>query len=181
MKPRCGSVAAPAAVQVSKLDRRGAWTYLSLICNCTEIQGMLPHYLIGSKTRLTRKLLRAQQALPQTRLKIVAQKSAWTSAANMVQLLRDIREVLKLYPSKQGILLLDCAPSHLPKQVMQREKNKEAKKNSSWHTYRLNALICFNLWTLLGLLASKAFLRARHEELKASSQHGFSEPPGLDL
>ena len=100
MKPRLGNVVAPAVAKVSKQDRRGAWTYLSLICNATDVQGKLPHYLIGSKTRLTRKLLRAQKALPPTRLKIIAQKSAWTSAANMVQLLRDIGEVLKLYPGR---------------------------------------------------------------------------------
>ena len=133
---------------------------------------MLPHYLIGSKTRLTRKLLRAQQALPQTRLKIVAQKSAWTSAANMVQLLRDIREVLKLYPSKQGILLLDCAPSHLPKQVMQ-----EAKKQKVQLAYI--PAQCTDLLQPLdiaGFAGFKSFLRARHEELKASSQHGLVNP-----
>ena len=132
MKPRLGNVVAPAVAKVSKQDRRGAWTYLSLICNSTDVQGKLPHYLIGSKTRLTRKLLRAQKALPPTRLKIIAQKSAWTSAANLVQLLRDIGEVLKLYPGKQGILLLDCAPRPLAKGG--HASGKEAEGAAGLHT-----------------------------------------------
>ena len=172
MKLRLGNVVAPAVAKVSKQDRRGAWTYLSLICNSTDVQGKLPHYLIGSKTRLTRKLLRAQKALPPTRLKIIAQKSAWTSAANLVQLLRDIGEVLKLYPGKQGILLLDCAPSHLPKEVMQAAKRQKVQ------LVYIPAQ-CTDVLQPLDICAFagfKAFLRARHEGLKATSQHGLVNP-----
>ena len=172
MKPRLGNVVAPAVAKVSKQDRRGAWTYLSLICNSTDGEGKLPHYLIGSKTRLTRKLLRAQKALPPTRLKIIAQKSAWTSAANLVQLLRDIGEVLKLYPGKQGILLLDCAPSHLPKEVMQAAKRQKVQL-AYIPAQCTDVLQPLDICAFAGF---KAFLRARHEGLKATSQHGLVNP-----
>ena len=77
----------------------------------------------------------------------------------MVQLLRDIGEVLKLYPGKQGILLLDCAPSHLPKEVMQAAKRQKVQ------LVYIPAQ-CTDVLQPLDICAFagfKAFLRARHE------------------
>ena len=102
-KPRTAGGKQPHA-QVLKQHVRGAWTYVSVICNCKHIQGKFPHFLIGTQVKLTKKLLRAQRALPQTRLRVLRQKSAWTSAANSAQILKEIAEVLKSFPSKQGVV-----------------------------------------------------------------------------
>ena len=70
-KPRTAGGKQPHA-QVLKQHVRVAWTYVSVICNCKHIQGKLPHFLIGTQVKLTKKLLRAQRALPQTRLRFAA-------------------------------------------------------------------------------------------------------------
>ena len=109
-KPRTAGGKQPHA-QVLKQHVRGAWTYLCQ--RDLQLQAhprKLPHFFIGTQVKLTKKLLRAQRALPQTRLRVLRQKSAWTSAANSAQILKEIAEVLKSFPSKQGVVLLDlCA------------------------------------------------------------------------
>ena len=52
------------ACPVRKQDVRGALTYVSIICDAPHIQGKLPHYLFGTETKLTQKLLRGQRRLP---------------------------------------------------------------------------------------------------------------------
>ena len=111
--PRHASLRMP----VRKQDVRGALTYVSIICDAPHIQGKLPHYLFGTETKLTQKLLRGQRRLPQTALHIVRQKSAWTSCKNITKIVRDLGKVLKPYPF-QPILLLDVASSHLAKETM---------------------------------------------------------------
>lgn len=92
--PRHASLRMP----VRKQDVRGALTYVSIICDAPHIQGKLPHYLFGTETKLTQKLLRGQRRLPQTALHIVRQKSAWTSCKNITKIVRDLGKVLKPYP-----------------------------------------------------------------------------------
>eukprot|EP00435_Cladocopium_sp_Y103_P036035 s967_g9.t1 len=48
--------------RVLKQHVRGSMTYISIICDPAEIQGKLPHYLIGTRTKLTKRLLWAQRA-----------------------------------------------------------------------------------------------------------------------
>lgn len=57
--PRHASLRMP----VRKQDVRGALTYVSIICDAPHIQGKLPHYLFGTETKLTQKLLRGQRRL----------------------------------------------------------------------------------------------------------------------
>jgi hypothetical protein len=104
---------------VRKQDMRGALTYVSVVCDMQHIQGKLPHYLFGSETKLTKKLLKGQHALPQTCLRVIRQKSAWTSSKNISMIVKDLAGVLKSWPDLQAILLLDVASPHLAKEVME--------------------------------------------------------------
>ena len=113
---------------VRKQDMRGALTYVSVVCDMQHIQGKLPmqhiqgklpHYLFGSETKLTKKLLKGQHALPQTWLRVIRQKSAWTSSKNISMIVKDLAGVLKSWPDLQAILLLDVASPHLAKEVME--------------------------------------------------------------
>ena len=121
MLPLPGCVALPKHARlrmgVRKQDVRGALTYVSIICDAPHIQGKLPHYLFGTETKPTQKLLRGQRRLPQTALHIVRQKSAWTSCKNITKIVRDLGKILKPYPF-QPISLLDVASSHLAKETM---------------------------------------------------------------
>lgn len=147
-------------------------TYVSVICNCKHIQGKLPHFFIGTQVKLTKKLLRAQRALPQTRLRVLRQKSAWTSAANSAQILKEIAEVLKSFPSKQGVVLLDCAPAHLPRQVMAmaRKCKLQLVYIPAQTTDYLQPL------DLQGFSPFKQFLIRKHQELRSYSEHGLVPP-----
>ena len=83
MTPLAGCVAA-ACVQrglrlrakVKKENLRGAMSYVALICDSAELQGKLPHYLIGSTVRLTKTIMKGIAALPATQLRILRRKSA---------------------------------------------------------------------------------------------------------
>lgn len=179
MTPPIGCVAKPRTArgkqphaQVLKQHVRGAWTYVSVICNCKHIQGKLPHFLIGTQVKLTKKLLRAQRALPQTRLRVLRQQSAWTSAANTAQILKEIAEVLKSFPSKQGVVLLDCAPAHLPRQVMAmaRKCKLQLIYIPAQTTDYLQPL------DLQGFSPFKQYLKRKHQELRSYSEHGLVPP-----
>ena len=119
-----------------------------------------------------KKLLRAQRALPQTRLRVLRQKSAWTSAANSAQIPKEIAEVLKSFPSKQGVVLLDCAPAHLPRQVMAmaRKCKLQLVYIPAQTTDYLQPL------DLQGFSPFKQFLIRKHQELRSYSEHGLVPP-----
>ena len=168
-KPRTAGGKQPHA-QVLKQHVRGAWTYVSVICNCKHIQGKLPHFLIGTQVKLTKKLLRAQRALPQTRLRVLRQKSAWTSAANSAQILKEIAEVLKSFPSKQGVALLDCAPAHLQVMAMARKCKLQLVYIPAQTTDYLQPL------DLQGFSPFKQYLKRKHQELRSYSEHGLVPP-----
>lgn len=102
---------------VRKEDLRGSFTYVSLICDSVAIQPLLPHYLLCSEAKLSKKLLKGQRALPQTCLRVVRQKSAWASKENLKNILKDVADLLTGFPL-QPILLLDVASAHITKDVM---------------------------------------------------------------
>ncbi|CAL1167178.1 unnamed protein product [Cladocopium goreaui] len=110
----------PFTAKVKKENHRGCFTYVAIICTCISLQGKLPHYLLGSRARLTKAVMRGQAALPQTNLKVLAQQSAWNSSPCMVQILEEVAAVIKSVCSAgtQGVLLLDCAPCHLTPSVL---------------------------------------------------------------
>lgn len=126
LMPQAGCVTAehgrqvPCTAKVKKENHRGCFTYVAIICTCTSLQGKLPHYLLGSRARLTKAVMRGQAALPQTNLKVLAQQSAWNSSPCMVQILEEVAAVIKSVCSAgtQGVLLLDCAPCHLTPSVL---------------------------------------------------------------
>lgn len=160
------------AASVLKQNARGAMTYISIICDSKDIQGMLPHYLIATKTKLTNKVLRAQRALPQTRLQIIRQASARSCAANMRVVFQGIAEALKPFPTKLPILLLDCAPAHLPREVMM--SARKFKLQLLYIPAQTTPLL--QPLDLCGFSAFKSFLRQKHAELRSLSEDGLADP-----
>ena len=128
--PRHASLRMP----VRKQDVRGALTYVSIICDAPHIQGKLPHYLFGTETKLTQKLLRGQRRLPQTALHIVRQKSAWTSCKNITKIVRESRQSLKTL-SISTYLVAGCC-------VLTSRKGNHGVRSAQWcpapvHTSRM--------------------------------------------
>ena len=168
--PRHASLRMP----VRKQDVRGALTYVSIICDAPHIQGKLPHYLFGTETKLTQKLLRGQRRLPQTALHIVRQKSAWTSCKNITKIVRDLGnlgKVLKPYPF-QPILLLDVASSHLAKETMvcARRNGVQLLYIPAGCTDKIQSLY------IAGFHPFKAHLKRKYQELRAGSCEGLIDP-----
>lgn len=175
MKPLPGCVSLQdrrRRMKVKKQDVRGALTYVSIICDSKDIQGHLPHYLIGSEAKITKKFLRAQQALPQTALRVLRRKSAWTTSADLVLILKELATVLKSWPALQPVLLLDAAPSHLPKSVMQTAKRCKIQ-------LLFIPAACTDKLQPLDLAAFSAFkghLKRKQQVLRAGSVDGLIDP-----
>lgn len=162
----------PPRMAVRKEDVRGALTYVAIICDLVDMQGKLPHYVFGSETKLTKKLLRGQRCLPQTTLRIVRQKSGWTSSDNIIMILRDLAKVLKAWPTLQPILLLDAASPHLSKAVMQsaRRHGIQLLYIPAGCTDKLQPLDTH------AFSAFKAQLKRRYSDLRSGSPHGLPDP-----
>ena len=92
---------------------------MAVISSCQILQQELPHMLIGSEAKLTRKLMKSMEDLPPSRLQLVRQKSAWCNAANLVDYFRKLQVALAPYMEiLRPVVVLDVAPSHLPEAVM---------------------------------------------------------------
>ena len=137
----------------------------------SQVQGKLPHYLFGTETKLTQKLLRGQRRLPQTALHIVRQKSAWTSCKNITKIVRDLGKVLKPYPF-QPILLLDVASSHLAKETMvcARRNGVQLLYIPAGCTDKIQPL------DIAGFHPLKTHLKRKYQELRAGSCEGLIDP-----
>lgn len=175
MKPLPGCVSLQDRrhrMKVKKQDVRGALTYVSIICDSKDIQCHLPHYLIGSEAKITKKFLRAQQALPQTSLRVLRRKSAWTTSADLVLILKELATVLKSWPTLQPVLILDAAPSHLPKTVMQTARRCKIQLLfvPAGCTDKLQPL------DLAAFSAFKSHLKRKQQVLRAGSVDGLIDP-----
>ena len=158
---------------VRKQDMRGALTYVSVVCDMQHIQGKLPHYLFGSETKLTKKLLKGQHALPQTCLRVIRQKSAWTSSKNISMIVKDLAGVLKNWPDLQAILLLDVASPHLAKEVMEAARLNQVQPLyiPAGLTDKLQPL------DLTAFHSFKTHLKRRYQALRAGSfEAGLVDP-----
>ena len=158
---------------VRKQDMCGALTYVSVVCDMQHIQGKLPHYLFGSETKLTKKLLKGQHALPQTCLRVIRQKSAWTSSKNISMIVKDLAGVLKSWPDLQAILLLDVASPHLAKEVM------EAARLNQVQLLYIPAGLTDKLQPLdlTAFHSFKTHLKRRYQALRAGSfEAGLVDP-----
>ena len=80
--------------------------------------------------------------------------------------------MLKGFPSKQGVVLLDCAPAHLPRQVMAmaRKCKLQLVYIPAQTTDYLQPL------DLQGFSPFKQYLKRKHQELRSYSEHGLVPP-----
>ncbi|CAJ1461416.1 unnamed protein product, partial [Effrenium voratum] len=182
MTPLAGCVAA-ACVQrglrlrakVKKENLRGAMSYVALICDSAELQGKLPHYLIGSTVRLTKTIMKGIAALPATQLRILRRKSAWNTSEVMVAIIKDVSKTLQPVldaGNVQPVLLLDCAPAHLPLPVMQAASDCGIQllfiPSSCTHIAQPLDIRAF--------AGFKMYLKKVHRELRAASAEGLISP-----
>ena len=160
----------PFTAKVKKENHRGCFTYVAIICTCISLQGKLPHYLLGSRARLTPRPSRIAAA----NLKVLAQQSAWNSSPCMVQILEEVAAVIKSVCSAgtQGVLLLDCAPCHLTPSVLKAAAVSGLQlafvPASATHVAQPLDMAAFS--------GFKKWLQKEHRSLRSTSPDGLINP-----
>ena len=160
-------------MKLQKSRRRGAYTYVALICDNPAVQPLLPHFLISTKTRLPQKMCRAYHALPPTKLQLLRGESSWVTASCMVTMLKELKKALEpVVADMKPVLLLDCAMPHLPKIVMScaRKLGVQLLYIPSCSTSLIQPLDVY------GFSAFKMFLRRKYLEQRVTALGGHPEP-----
>ena len=115
-KNRCERTGRPPARFVNKSLKRGTTTHVSVITHMTEIQAMLPQFVL-----LNKRLFKATD-LPHGESEGVQfwrDDTAWNTASKMIDILELIAYNLEAKLDKlQPVILLDMAPCHLDHQVI---------------------------------------------------------------
>ena len=160
-------------MRLQKSRRRGAYTYVALICDNPAVQPLLPHFLISTRTMLPQKMCRAYHALPPTKLQLLRGESSWATASCMVTMLKELKKALgPVLAEMKPVLLLDCAMPHLPKMVMSCAKKLGVQLLyiPSCSTSLIQPLDVY------AFAAFKLFLRRKYLEQRLTAVDGHPEP-----
>ena len=99
---------------VSASARRKYMTYVAVICDRSDLQPLLPQYLIGNEATLLQRDLTALRALCPPNVTLTRRKSAWSDAALCAWIIRRIAAALAPHlAGLQPVFLLDAARIHL--------------------------------------------------------------------
>ena len=119
-------------VLVKKKSRqRGSLTHVAIVCDDSQVQPLLPQFIIGNEHVLrVQDLKELEPALPKNVILIRA-KSSWITVELFIVLLEMLRQTLNLHNvTRHPILLLDCCPVHLHARVL-----RVARKNAIYLCY----------------------------------------------
>jgi len=158
-----------ARASVKKQDARTNLTYVALVCDDDSMQEHMPHIIITSQSKTTNAQLRALNASFRPNVHIWREeKSSWNNSKLMQRILVLIRKAVAGKPDIQPVLILDVAPCHITKEVMQK-----ARSSGVWLVY-VPAQVTFVLQPLdtHGFSSFKAWLRRMYEELRSASTDG---------
>ena len=157
---------------VRKEVQRAAYSYCATICNSTEVQAKLPHFLIANGSRMRQSVFRAFHALPATKLHVMRRKTAWVTAESLVFMVKALRKAVQPYvPEYKPILILDCACQHLPKGVLRAAKQCgfQVLFVPSCCTSLLQPLDCYAFGPF------KQYLRSKYQELRQAEADGQAQ------
>jgi len=115
-KGRCERTGRPPARFSNKSLKRGTATHVSLITHMTDIQALLPQFVL-----LNRRTFKASD-MPDANtsgLEFCRGETAWNTASKMTMILEHIASKLESrLDEMQPVILLDCAPCHVNHKVM---------------------------------------------------------------
>lgn len=103
-----------------RFELRGCCTLVSIICNNSAIQPLLPQVIITNGRWLNNTAVAATRDARPAQVVMLRQNSAWNNADTMCHILALIADALKGFPQYQPILFLDTAPCHLQPAVLQK-------------------------------------------------------------
>ena len=109
---------------VRKQDTRTNITYVAVICDEPALQEAMPHFIIGSASNVT---LAQMAGLKQTDRRNVHiwrnQQKAWNNHFLMQRILAKISESVAHRQDVQPVVIVDCAPCHIHKAVLQKARS----------------------------------------------------------
>lgn len=115
-RTRCERTGKPPARFLNKSLKRGTATHVSLITHMTEIQALLPQFVL-----LNKRVFKASD-LPDANTSGVEfwrDVTAWNTASKMISILECIASKLEGKSDElQPVILLDCAPCHVSDTVI---------------------------------------------------------------
>lgn len=168
--PRTAGRSRPPVVQhVSRRELRACVTHVSLISNKIAFQQLLPQYILGNKSVLLVRDVRAVEPRLPPNLQVIRAKSGWTNTEFMVRVMRDLKASCERAEEPcQVILLMDCARQHLHPKVAQ-----AAARNGIWLAFIPARLT----WLMQPcdthlFMAFKRFLRREYASERAQSPTG---------
>ena len=99
---------------VSASKRRRCMTHVALVCDRTDLQPLLPQFIIGNEATLLKKDLPALRALCPPSVRLICQISAWSNAKLRAKIIRELKKALQPHlGALQPVLLMDAARVHL--------------------------------------------------------------------
>lgn len=104
---------------VPRRKRRTCFTHVALICDSSELQILMPQFLIGNdRTFPARSMMRMRSACPPN-IVLLRQKSAWNNANLCARIIRRLAASIEhLRDRFQPVLLMDASRIHCARVVL---------------------------------------------------------------
>lgn len=103
--------------KASLKDMRSAITHVALVCDQPGIQALLPQIFIGNEVAFPAADM--ENAPQHPRVQFWRRRSSWNSVELMQRIIEEISKALSVVPGAQVILVMDAAPIHLHRAVLE--------------------------------------------------------------
>jgi hypothetical protein len=105
--------------KVTANKRRCCLTYVSFVCDRSDLQPLLPQVIVGNERTFPLKFFFRLKAACPPNVRLVRQKSAWNNGVLCAEIMRWLGEALRPHLSRyQPILLMDAVRLHTSPQVI---------------------------------------------------------------
>ena len=155
---------------VKKQLTRTNVTYVATVCDDGDMQKRMPHFVIVDKRKVTQTNVNHLRGNAHANVHIVQNETkAWNNHAVMLRILQALRNSFSDRPDLQPVLILDVAPCHIHRSVIDK-----AKMLGLWLVF-VPALITCLVQPLdtHGFFAFKSWLRRQYRNLRSASPDGL--------
>ena len=106
--------------RISLSRKRRMVTHVCMVTGNSQLQPELPQVFIGNHRCFSEKDLHDVAGAVPGSVQFWRKKSSWNTSALMCEILNELAKVASKHPTKQFILVLDCASIHLTVKVCQK-------------------------------------------------------------
>jgi hypothetical protein len=108
--------------RLPKWKQRCCLTHVALVCDRTDVQPVLPQYVIGNERTLLVRNMGVLRGDCPSNVRILRQQSAWNNAAGTARIVRELAVAVAATRDRLGefqiVLILDAARIHYAPQVL---------------------------------------------------------------